>query len=77
MVKPVNDSICPLCKQSNRCDAKSSNGCWCMSTQVPAALLAKVPVALKAKACICNRCIERYHQQQLSINTKSIGKRID
>ena len=76
MVKLVNDSICPLCQQSNRCDVKSSNGCWCMNTEVPAALLAQVPVDLKSKACICNSCIERYHQQQLSINTKNIAKRI-
>ncbi|KGJ97421.1 cysteine-rich CWC family protein [Colwellia psychrerythraea] len=66
MIKRVNDSICPLCKQSNRCDVKSNKGCWCMNTKVPAALLAQVPVEFKAKTCICNSCIEHYNQQQTS-----------
>ncbi|HCM46362.1 MAG TPA: hypothetical protein DIS98_02240, partial [Colwellia sp.] len=35
-----DDSICPLCGQSNRCDVKASSGCWCMNTEIPEALLA-------------------------------------
>jgi len=64
----VDDSLCPLCRQSNRCDVQSSQGCWCMNTQVPAALLAKVPEHLKGISCVCNNCIANFHQQQLLDN---------
>lgn len=67
MTYQTDDSICPLCEQSNRCDVNASSGCWCMNTQVPEALLAKIPTHLKNVSCVCNTCIERYHQQ------KSIG----
>jgi len=62
------DSICPLCEESNRCDVKASSGCWCMKTAVPKELLEKIPVHLRGVSCVCNACIERYHQQQLTIN---------
>jgi len=65
MITQVDDSICPLCQQSNRCDVQSPQGCWCMASKVPAALLAQLPAQFKATTCICNRCIEQYHQQQL------------
>lgn len=71
MTDKTDDSICPLCEQSNRCDVKASQGCWCMNTKVPAALLAQVPEKFKGKTCVCNACIARYHQQQsLSNSTK-------
>lgn len=60
MVNKVNESICPLCKQANRCDVQSPQGCWCMNTQVPAELLAKVPDELKGVTCVCNVCIANY-----------------
>jgi len=58
------DGQCPLCQQNNRCEVSSPQGCWCMSTQVPAALLAKIPEHLKGISCVCNNCIASYHQQQ-------------
>ena len=69
---PINldDSICPLCQQNNRCDVQAQQGCWCMKTEVPTALLDKVPDSLKGKKCICNACIERFEQQKLVINSK-------
>ncbi len=67
MPNKIYDNICPLCEQINRCDASSSQGCWCMETQVPAELLAKIPAHLKGKTCICNGCIERHKQQQAAI----------
>jgi len=63
MFNKVDDNICPLCEKVNRCQVKSTNRCWCMETQVPAELIAKVPCKYKGKTCICNDCIERYHQQ--------------
>ena len=66
MTDTIDDSICPLCQQSNRCDVKASTGCWCMTTTVPAELLAKIPETLKNKSCICQGCIEDYHQTLLT-----------
>lgn len=63
MTDNIDDSICPLCEQSNRCDVKASQGCWCMNTAVPEALLAQVPEQLKGKSCVCNACIAAYFQQ--------------
>lgn len=59
----IDDSICPLCKQVNRCDVTAISGCWCMKVKVPAELLAQVPAPIKNKSCICNKCIDRYHQK--------------
>ncbi|WP_019029258.1 cysteine-rich CWC family protein [Colwellia piezophila] len=64
MVKPDNDSICPLCEQSNRCDVNAKQGCWCLNIQVPPALLAQIPAELKGISCVCNACITRFNQQQ-------------
>ncbi|GEM_PF-826569 len=58
-----DDSICPLCGQSNRCDVKASSGCWCMNTEIPEALLALIPTHLKGIHCVCNACITHYHEQ--------------
>jgi len=60
----IDDNICPLSDQPNRCEVDLQRGCWCMNTQVPAALLAKVPEHLIAVSCVCNNCIANYHQQQ-------------
>lgn len=68
MTYPVDDSICPLCEQSNRCDVNTSSGCWCMNTKVPEALLVKVPAHLKGLSCVCNACIARYHKQQALVS---------
>ena len=62
MTDIIDDSICPLCQQSNRCEVQASAGCWCMTTTVPAELLAKTPEKQKNKSCICQACIENYYQ---------------
>lgn len=64
MTDKNDDSICPLCQQSNRCDVKAGSGCWCMNTPVPEALLAKIPAHLKGASCVCNVCIASYQRQQ-------------
>ena len=71
MTNKIDDSICPLCQQSNRCDVQSQQGCWCMVTKVPAELLAQIPEYLRGNTCICNTCIEQYQQQKLAKNTKA------
>jgi hypothetical protein len=58
----IDPSICPLCQQYNRCDVVSALGCWCMKTTIPQELIARVPVVVKNKSCICNACIEAFHQ---------------
>jgi hypothetical protein len=72
MPNKINDNICPLCEKTNRCGVKSPEGCWCMTTQVPAALLEKVSAQLKGKTCICNDCIERYQQQQAELLSTNV-----
>lgn len=64
MPTPNDTSICPLCGNSNRCDVNNAAGCWCMNTKIPEALLEKVPSQFKELNCICNDCIDKYHQQQ-------------
>ncbi|MBU2869500.1 cysteine-rich CWC family protein [Colwellia sp. E2M01] len=63
MIDKVDDSICPLCNKSNRCDVNASKGCWCMNSNVPQTLLDKIPSALQGVSCICNNCIEAYYQK--------------
>ncbi|TYK66555.1 cysteine-rich CWC family protein [Colwellia echini] len=60
----IDDSICPLCQQSNRCDVNASAGCWCMNTNVPQALLATIPTDLQGKSCVCNNCIQAYFKNK-------------
>jgi len=73
MPNKTDDSICPLCQKLNRCDVNSSAGCWCMNTRVPQALLNRIPTQLQGVSCVCNKCIERYHQQQvIGSNAKEV-----
>lgn len=72
MLTNLDDSLCPLCGQSNRCDVQAQQGCWCMKVKVPTALLGKVPDSFKGTICICNACIERFQQQKLSKNSNNI-----
>ena len=75
LMSHTNDtSTCPLCHKSNSCDVNNSAGCWCMNTNMPEALLDKVPTQFKELRCICNDCIDKYHQQQsLIANTEQQG----
>lgn len=71
MTDKNDDSICPLCQKSNRCDVKAGSSCWCMNTPVPEALLTQIPAHLKGVSCVCNACIARYRlQQHLNANVK-------
>jgi hypothetical protein len=69
MANKVDDNICPLCGQPNRCEVQLQQGCWCMNTDVPSVLLAQVPIHLQGASCICNRCIAKYHQQHAQDST--------
>lgn len=64
MPNNLDTTTCPLCQKLNFCDVNNANGCWCMSTKVPQALIDKVPEQLKKESCICNDCIDKYHQQK-------------
>ncbi len=63
MTDKIEDSICPLCQQSNRCDVQTSTACWCMTANVPAGLLAQIPETQRKKSCICQACIQDYYQK--------------
>jgi prepilin-type N-terminal cleavage/methylation domain-containing protein/prepilin-type processing-associated H-X9-DG protein len=59
---------CPLCGQPNECVLCTGRGsvasCWCASETIPAELLEQVPPALQGQACVCRKCVERFHRQQ-------------
>ena len=63
--RSVDASCCPLCGESNHCprieDADCKN-CWCQTAQIPQGLLEKIPPPLRMRACLCQRCIIAYHQ---------------
>jgi len=62
-------SLCPLCQESNACANLScrddSEACWCHNSklQFPKGLLEKLPEADRGKACICQKCIAAFFEQ--------------
>jgi prepilin-type N-terminal cleavage/methylation domain-containing protein/prepilin-type processing-associated H-X9-DG protein len=64
---PFHDpAVCPLCGETNGCQrctpAADQGACWCARVEIPAELLARVPAALRNRACICRKCVEKFHQ---------------
>ncbi len=64
----MNQSICPLCGQYNRCQASTANGCWCMAAKhmdrgVPKALIEKANQLGSEKSCICQKCIQTHEDK--------------
>ena len=54
---------CPLCNQANHCGLISGEEpCWCANRVIPKSLLEQIPEQLKNKACICNQCLNSYHE---------------
>jgi len=61
MAEQINESQCPLCQSNNFCGVDDEAGCWCTKEKVPQALIEQVPPHLTRKACICQKCIKKYH----------------
>ena len=59
----LNQSICPLCGEANKCaeeiakaTGKPQEPCWCFSVVFSPELLAQVPTEAQQKACVCEKC---------------------
>ncbi|WP_367903373.1 cysteine-rich CWC family protein [Paenibacillus sp. PL2-23] len=58
----MNNTSCPLCGQSNSCEAERSDAvsdCWCFHLPIPAELRSRIPDAHRG-ACICQNCVQQY-----------------
>jgi prepilin-type N-terminal cleavage/methylation domain-containing protein/prepilin-type processing-associated H-X9-DG protein len=62
-----NPAECPLCGAANECQlcspAAHKGQCWCARVEIPGELLARVPENLRNRACICRRCVEKFHAE--------------
>ena len=57
MTAQVDQSICPVCGESNACGMSQGKAeCWCMSVPIPKGALDRIPAQAKDVACICARC---------------------
>jgi hypothetical protein len=58
---------CPLCGELNKCQQATRTGCerpcWCFAVTIPPELLEKVPAHLRNVACVCQKCVERFHAE--------------
>ena len=64
MVEPINETICPFCRESNQCQAYEAD-CWCNQVVIPQDLLDLVPQSRQRKACICRDCISAYQNDPM------------
>jgi prepilin-type N-terminal cleavage/methylation domain-containing protein/prepilin-type processing-associated H-X9-DG protein len=59
-----NPAACPLCGGGNACQLCSpaiyKGQCWCTHEEIAAELLARVPENFRNRACICQKCIEKF-----------------
>lgn len=59
-MKPLPNTICPLCGGANECAPSSSGSldveCWCTKATISREALARVPAESVNKACLCPRC---------------------
>jgi hypothetical protein len=61
---PIDEHRCPLCGDNNACGAHGDTPCWCCTTSIPQGLLDLIPAEQRMKACVCQRCIDRFQQVQ-------------
>ena len=59
-----DESICPLCQQSNRCEVQTLMTCWCLAAKIPAELVTQLPEKARDIGCICQACIKAYYQKK-------------
>ena len=66
--KIFNPAQCPLCSGANGCQLCSptphKGACWCARVEIPDALLARVPEPLRNRACICQKCVEKFPRER-------------
>ena len=63
----LNPNLCPLCGDANGCQlcspAAYKGQCWCARVEIPEALVARVPHNLRDRACICQKCVEKFQRE--------------
>lgn len=62
---------CPLCGRPNQCALAadpSATECWCDKEKFPPELLAQIPTEAVRRACICEKCLERYRETRETPN---------
>ena len=74
MSNHINTAVCPLCGQPNDCAVvadPNATECWCEEVEFPQYLLDQVPDDAVRKTCICQSCLEKFIENQASIEAKS------
>jgi prepilin-type N-terminal cleavage/methylation domain-containing protein/prepilin-type processing-associated H-X9-DG protein len=65
-----NPATCPLCSAANACQlcspAAYKGTCWCTRAEIPSELLACVPENVRNRACICQKCVEKFQVEQVA-----------
>lgn len=59
----IDPAKCPLCGGSNHCARvadPSASECWCGPERFPRGLLARLSERAVRRACICQKCLDRY-----------------
>jgi prepilin-type N-terminal cleavage/methylation domain-containing protein/prepilin-type processing-associated H-X9-DG protein len=66
-----NPNQCPLCGGANNCQlcspAAYKGSCWCARVEIPGELLARVPENFRNRACICQKCVEKFQRERMVI----------
>jgi prepilin-type processing-associated H-X9-DG protein/prepilin-type N-terminal cleavage/methylation domain-containing protein len=77
-VNPLDFHIanqCPLCGGANECQlcspAAYKGSCWCARMEIPGELLARVPENFRNRACICQKCVEKFQRERTAIQNYS------
>lgn len=61
MQSSIDQTLCPLCQQTNLCGVNDDKPCWCVTSDIKRDLLAQVPKELSGKSCICQKCIDKFN----------------
>jgi prepilin-type processing-associated H-X9-DG protein/prepilin-type N-terminal cleavage/methylation domain-containing protein len=66
---------CPLCGGANECQlcspAAYKGSCWCARVEIPGELLVRVPENFRNRACICQKCVEKFRRERTAIQNYS------
>ncbi|WP_193747536.1 cysteine-rich CWC family protein [Cellvibrio sp. OA-2007] len=67
-VPPLAHRQCPLCGQPNHCTPANTGSfagsCWCKTQPFPPELLAQLAPEQRNNSCICQACVNHFHNQQ-------------
>ena len=66
----IDERVCPICGRDNKCT--KDKDCWCMEKEIPAELIERVPLEKRDKACICETCVDAFHEEKRGIKNGEI-----